>query len=94
MTYAIRYQSPTHGGMLCEMDGRALDRLIETQAEADERREAYWETPEEMRLSQTLPPETFPYFERVSAYRAHEWVKADYPHETLLFIKDGKVRRA
>ena len=94
MAYAIRYNSPTHQGMLVEMGGSLLAKLVKAQREADELRDAYWDTPDESRHAMTLPPETFPYYEAVHASRAHQWVKSDWPHETLLYVEEGRVRRA
>ena len=94
MPYAIRFMSPIDAGMLVEMPRRELIAILNAQEEADELREAYWDTPEP-RHHVTLPPETFPRYERVSADKAHGWVRCGYTHETALYVdSDKRVRRA
>lgn len=95
MGYAIRTNGAGHGGMLIEMDSRALAKIEAQQRAEDAVREAYWaaETAEE-RAASEAPADTYPYYDRCSADRAHKWVKGDLPHETLLYIEDGKIRRA
>ena len=94
MAYAIRLMSPTDHGMLVEMDGRTLKRIIDRQREADGMRDAYWDTPEPRHAMPDGLADTFPYFEPVPAYSAHRWVQNGQPHETLLWTEGGKIRRA
>ncbi len=99
MAYAIRFNGPKHIGMLVEMRGSALDRIIMAQKEADDLRHAYWEnmgSDDHDRDDHPVeePPITYPYYETIGADRAHGWVKKGLPHETLLYTEDGRIRRA
>ena len=95
MAYAIRFMTPTDGGMLVEWPAREAKNIKARQDAADEAREAYWDTPDEARPAGPPPPETFPYYEFISAYEAHNWVRKSFPHSTPLYTVDGgKIRRA
>lgn len=94
MAYAVRYQSAEHQGMLVEIPARQLAKAVRDQCEASDRIEAYYDTPDCARPSRCPPEYPYPHFEAVSAEYAHRWVRNDWPHETLLYVSDGKVRRA
>lgn len=94
MAYAIRYNSASHTGMLVEMTAPALFNHIRAREAYEERWEAYWDTPEGSRPGLAPPEPTWPQYEAVSASQAHDWVRAGMPHETLLYIDSGKIRRA
>ena len=38
--------------------------------------------------------DTAPKYEPIHWTRAHQWVKDDYPHETPLYIDDGRIKYA
>lgn len=94
MPYAIRIHSPQDAGMLVEMTSAALTKAEAAQTAAAEREDAYWDIPDEARHANVPAPHPYPHFHRVSAERAHRWVRADQPHETLLYIEEGRIRRA
>jgi hypothetical protein len=94
MAYAIRYQSEGHQGMLIEMPIKALRRAEKAQREAFDRIEAWHDTPDCARPARCPDACPYPHYEGVSPNRAHQWVRNDWPHETLLYISEGRMRRA
>jgi hypothetical protein len=92
MPYAIRYNSPNDSGMLVELSTLALRRIHAKQEREDSARDDYWEAEENARGEE--PPVTYPYYDAVSAHRAHNWVRNGFIHETLLFTDGDKIRRA
>lgn len=94
MAYAIRYRSASDTGMLVEMTSPALLTHIRNQEASQERWEAYWDTPEGVRTGTPPPEPSWPQFDPVRASQAHDWVRADMPHETTLWIDQGRIRKA
>lgn len=91
MPYAIRYDGPAAPGMLVEESSRTLTAIKKVQDAADEAREAYWDADGGPQGEE--PPATFPYYEIIPAYQAHNWVRSGFRHNTLLYTVDGGTIR-